>query len=41
MAYTYVDAEDITPTWGTFRMVRHELGGTQGCLLYTSDAADE
>ena len=28
MAYTYVDAVDVKPTWGTFRMIRHELGGT-------------
>jgi quercetin dioxygenase-like cupin family protein len=28
MAYRYVDAADVKPTWGTFRMIRHELGGT-------------
>lgn len=28
MPYSYVDAADVTPTWGTFRMIRHELGGT-------------
>ena len=28
MAYKYVDAADVKPTWGTFRMIRHELGGT-------------
>ena len=28
MAYKALDADDIKPTWGTFRMVRHELGGT-------------
>jgi quercetin dioxygenase-like cupin family protein len=28
MAYKALDAEDIKLTWGTFRMVRHELGGT-------------
>ena len=28
MAYSYVDAADVEPTWGTFRMVRHELGGS-------------
>jgi quercetin dioxygenase-like cupin family protein len=28
MAYKALDAADIAPTWGTFRMVRHELGAT-------------
>jgi quercetin dioxygenase-like cupin family protein len=28
MTYRAIDARDIKPTWGTFRMVRHELGGT-------------
>jgi len=28
MAYKFVDAADVKPTWGTFRMIRHELGGT-------------
>jgi len=28
MAYKALDAADIKPTWGTFKMVRHELGGT-------------
>ena len=28
MPFTALDAEDIEPTWGTFRMVRHALGGT-------------
>ena len=28
MAYKALDADDIPLTWGTFRMVRHELGGT-------------
>jgi quercetin dioxygenase-like cupin family protein len=28
MAYTALDAADIPLTWGTFRMVRHALGGT-------------
>jgi quercetin dioxygenase-like cupin family protein len=28
MAYKALDAGDIKLTWGTFRMVRHELGGT-------------
>lgn len=28
MPYTALDAADIKLTWGTFRMVRHELGGT-------------
>jgi hypothetical protein len=28
MAHRVVDADQITPTWGTFRMVHHELGGT-------------
>ena len=28
MAYKALDAEDIKLTWGTFRMVRHELGGS-------------
>jgi quercetin dioxygenase-like cupin family protein len=28
VSYKALDASDITPTWGTFRMVRHELGGT-------------
>jgi quercetin dioxygenase-like cupin family protein len=28
MAYSYVDAADVKPTWGTFRMIRHELGCT-------------
>ena len=28
MAYKALDADDIKLTWGTFRMVRHELGGT-------------
>ena len=28
MAYKALDAEDIKLIWGTFRMVRHELGGT-------------
>jgi quercetin dioxygenase-like cupin family protein len=28
MSYKALDAEEIKLTWGTFRMVRHELGGT-------------
>jgi quercetin dioxygenase-like cupin family protein len=28
MAYKALDADEIAPTWGTFRMVRHELGAT-------------
>ena len=28
MAFTFVDAADVKPTWGTFRMIRHALGGT-------------
>ena len=28
MAFKAIDADEITPTWGTFRMVRHELGAT-------------
>jgi quercetin dioxygenase-like cupin family protein len=28
MAYKALDAEDVKLTWGTFRMIRHELGGT-------------
>ena len=28
MAYKALDANDIHLTWGTFRMVRHELGGS-------------
>ncbi len=28
MAYRYVDAADVKPTWGTFRMIRHELGAS-------------
>jgi len=28
VAYSYVDAADVKPTWGTFRMIRHELGGS-------------
>src|SRR5215510_3402707 len=28
MAYKALDAADIPTTWGTFRMVRHHLGGT-------------
>src|SRR5581483_2785246 len=28
VAYRYVDAADVKPTWGTFRMIRHELGAT-------------
>ena len=28
MSYKALDADDIELTWGTFRMVRHELGGT-------------
>ena len=28
MAYKALDADEIKLTWGTFRMVRHELGGT-------------
>ena len=28
MAYKALDADDIKLTWGTFRMVRHELGGS-------------
>ena len=28
MSYKALDAEGMTVTWGTFRMVRHELGGT-------------
>jgi quercetin dioxygenase-like cupin family protein len=28
MGYTALDAEEIPTTWGTFRMVRHHLGGT-------------
>ena len=28
MSYKALDADDMKLTWGTFRMVRHELGGT-------------
>lgn len=28
MAYKAVDAEDVKLTWGTFRMIRRELGGS-------------
>ena len=28
MAYKALDAGDVKLTWGTFRMMRHELGGT-------------
>jgi quercetin dioxygenase-like cupin family protein len=28
MAFKALDADEIKPTWGTFRMVRHELGAT-------------
>jgi quercetin dioxygenase-like cupin family protein len=28
MSYKALDADEIKLTWGTFRMVRHELGGT-------------
>lgn len=28
MAHKALDAEDVELTWGTFRMIRHELGGT-------------
>ncbi len=28
MAYKALDAADIPTTWGTFRMVRHHLGGS-------------
>jgi quercetin dioxygenase-like cupin family protein len=28
MAFKAIDANEIQPTWGTFRMVRHELGAT-------------
>ena len=28
MSYTALDADDIKLTWGTFRMVRHAIGGT-------------
>ena len=28
MAFKAIDADEITPTWGTFRMVRHQLGAT-------------
>ncbi len=28
MAYKALDAQDVKLTWGTFRMIRHELGGT-------------
>ncbi len=28
MSYKALDAEEIKLTWGTFRMVRHELGAT-------------
>ena len=28
MPYKALDADEIKLTWGTFRMVRHELGGT-------------
>ena len=28
MAFKAIDANEITPTWGTFRMVRHQLGAT-------------
>lgn len=28
MAYSYVDAGELEPVWGTFRMIRHRLGGT-------------
>jgi quercetin dioxygenase-like cupin family protein len=28
MAYRALDAQDVKLTWGTFRMIRHELGGS-------------
>ena len=28
MSYKALDADEMNVTWGTFRMVRHELGGT-------------
>jgi quercetin dioxygenase-like cupin family protein len=28
MAYRYVDAAEVKPVWGSFRMIRHELGGS-------------
>lgn len=28
MAFKALDASDVKLTWGTFRMMRHELGGT-------------
>jgi len=28
MAFKAIDADEIKPTWGTFRMVRHALGAT-------------
>jgi quercetin dioxygenase-like cupin family protein len=28
MAYKALDAQDVKLTWGTFRMIRHELGGS-------------
>jgi mannose-6-phosphate isomerase class I len=28
MAFKAIDVDEIEPTWGTFRMVRHQLGGT-------------
>jgi quercetin dioxygenase-like cupin family protein len=28
MAHRYVDASELEPVWGTFRMIRRELGGS-------------
>lgn len=28
MAHTFVDASEMEPRWGTFRMIRHHLGAT-------------
>lgn len=28
MTHTYVDVDDIPPVWGTFKFVRHQLGGS-------------
>ena len=41
MAYTHVDAAEVTPTWGTHRMIRHELGGTAFGLNQMDFPADK
>jgi len=41
MGYTYVDAEDVKQTWGTFRFMRHALGATAFGITQIDFPADK